>query len=174
MKAKLLAVGGTAKPVEIALTLPAIIGRGHAATLKLPHPLVSRKHCELFERDGKLVVRDLGSLNGTYIGNERVEEAILPPGELLTVGTITFRAVYSDDFDSDATDPSPLCRTAKPADSTDSSISNPEDRTQREFVIDDQSSSSEPVDRKTALRPDSVAQDTPSDNRSDPLFGSSH
>ena len=60
----------------------------------LPHPLVSRNHCELFESDGKLMVRDLGSLNGTFVNNERITESPLAPGELLTIGTVTFRAVY--------------------------------------------------------------------------------
>jgi pSer/pThr/pTyr-binding forkhead associated (FHA) protein len=94
MKAKLVVVGGDAKAAEINLNLPVIIGRGRGATLTLPHPLVSRKHCEIFESNGALMVRDLGSLNGTYVGSHRVEEAPLPPGELLTVATVNFRAVY--------------------------------------------------------------------------------
>jgi len=96
MKVKLIVVGGDAKPSEIDLTLPSVIGRGRSATLTLPHPLVSREHCEIYLSDGRLHVRDLGSLNGTYVGNERVEDAPLAPGGLLTVGTVTFRAVYED------------------------------------------------------------------------------
>lgn len=96
MKAKLIVVGGDAKPTEIDLTLPSVIGRGRSATLTLPHPLVSREHCEIYLSEGRLHVRDLGSLNGTYVGNERVEDAALPAGGLLTVGTVTFRAVYED------------------------------------------------------------------------------
>ena len=94
MKAKLVVVGGTTKTKEVDLQLPTIIGRGRAAPITVPHSLVSRRHCELFEQDGKLAVRDLGSLNGTYVGDERIMEAILEPGGLLTVGTVTFRAVY--------------------------------------------------------------------------------
>jgi len=92
---KLLVVGGDAKSAELRLTLPTSIGRSREATLTLPHPLVSRMHCELFERDGRLFVRDLGSLNGTFVNNERIkmEMAILPE-QLLTVGNVTFRAVY--------------------------------------------------------------------------------
>ena len=96
MKAKLIVVGGDAKPTEIDLTLPSVIGRGRSATLTLPHPLVSREHCEIYLSEGRLHVRDLGSLNGTYVGNERIEDAALPAGGLLTVGTVTFRAVYED------------------------------------------------------------------------------
>jgi predicted component of type VI protein secretion system len=97
MKVKLIVVGGDAKAAEIKLKLPAVIGRGREANLTLPHPLVSRKHCELFEHAGKLCVRDLGSLNGTYINNERIADStLLPSGDLLTVGSVTFRAVYSN------------------------------------------------------------------------------
>jgi len=96
MQAKLVIVAGASKPREISLSLPMIIGRGREASLTLPHPLVSRNHCEIVERDGKLYVRDLDSLNGTFVGNQRVAESVLSPGELLTIGTVTFRAVYGD------------------------------------------------------------------------------
>ena len=95
MDAKLVVVGGDAKATEVRLKLPAVIGRGREATLTLPHPLVSRRHCEIVESNGNLIVRDMGSLNGTFINNQRITEAPLPPGELLTIGTITFRAVYN-------------------------------------------------------------------------------
>ena len=91
---KLLVVGGQTESPEIELTLPAVFGRGREASVTLPHPLVSRRHCELFERNGEVIVRDLGSLNGTFVGSERVTESVLHPGELLTVGTVTFRAIY--------------------------------------------------------------------------------
>lgn len=96
MQAKLVVVGGEAKPAEIVLRLPTVVGRGRDASLTLPHPLVSRKHCEIYEAEGRLVVRDLGSLNGTYIGSERITEAVLEPGNLLTIGAVTFRAIYGD------------------------------------------------------------------------------
>jgi hypothetical protein len=94
LNAKLLVVGGDVKTTEIKLRLPAIIGRGKGSTITLLQPLVSRQHCELFETNGKLWVRDLGSLNGTYVNNEKVTEGEIPPNELLTVGTVTFRAIY--------------------------------------------------------------------------------
>ena len=96
MKVRLVSVGGDVKASEIALQLPTLVGRGREATLTLPHPLVSRRHCELYERDGKLWVRDLGSLNGTYVGSQQVKDAEVPPGELLTVATLNFRVVYGE------------------------------------------------------------------------------
>jgi len=91
---KLVVVSGEVKTKELSIKLPSTIGRGRATAVILPHPLVSRNHCELFETDGRLMVRDLGSLNGTYVNNERVTEAPLDPGDSLTVGTVTFRAEY--------------------------------------------------------------------------------
>ena len=43
-----------------------------------------------------LMVRDLGSLNGTFVGETRIAEQAMPvkPGDLITVGPVTFRAVY--------------------------------------------------------------------------------
>ncbi len=107
MKIKLVSVGGDVKASEITLDLPTLIGRGREAALTLPHPLVSRRHCELYEQDGKLWVRDLGSLNGTYVGSQLVRDAEIPPGELLTVATLNFRVVYGDAAAPDETE-SPL------------------------------------------------------------------
>ena len=103
LKAKLIVVGGDAKAKEVELKLPTIIGRGKDVTLTLPHPLVSRQHCELDEQSGWLVVNDLGSLNGTYVNNRRIKNTQkLPPNHLLTLGNVTFRAVYERPVATDA------------------------------------------------------------------------
>jgi hypothetical protein len=95
MEAKLLVVGGEVKTKEVRLRLPSVIGRGRGSNIVLPHPLVSRKHCELCLVGDKIVVRDLGSLNGTYVNNERIaDEMTIEPGQLLTIGSVTFRVLY--------------------------------------------------------------------------------
>ena len=95
LEAKLVVVGGDAKKTEVSLDLPVVIGRGKEAGLTVPHALVSRKHTEIYEQDGRLFVRDLGSLNGTYLNSTRIEcDQPLDPNQLLTLGNITFRAVY--------------------------------------------------------------------------------
>jgi pSer/pThr/pTyr-binding forkhead associated (FHA) protein len=94
MDAKLRVVEG-AKEKTIKLKLPMTIGRSGEATLKVPQSQVSRKHCEIYEEDGMLVVDDLGSSNGTFINDERiVEPTFLFPGELLRVGKISFTPEY--------------------------------------------------------------------------------
>lgn len=100
LQVKLVVVGGEAEETEHRLQLPATLGRSRIVDVTLPHLLVSRRHCKLFEADGRLVVRDLGSLNGTFVGSESVQECVLRPGDLLTVGTVTFRAVFGDEESS--------------------------------------------------------------------------
>ena len=107
LQAKLVIVGGDAKAGEISLELPTTIGRGKEADLTIPHALVSRAHTKLFEREGQLWVEDLGSLNGTFVDNNRIEsEQLLEPNKLLTLGNITFRAIYEVDQSARKTLPS--------------------------------------------------------------------
>jgi len=121
MDLKLVVVGGDVRPSEITVRLPLVLGRGREAGISLPHALVSRSHCELYESHGRVFVRDMGSLNGTYVGSERVKEAELAPGDLLTVGTVTFRAVYGD-LSELAENPPGTSDTASFAPDDDSSI----------------------------------------------------
>src|SRR4030088_2567046 len=74
MKVKLVIVSPEVSPNEYDVTLPTKIGRGHEAKLKLVHPLVSRLHCELFADGEQVVIRDLDSLNGTFVDQQRIDE----------------------------------------------------------------------------------------------------
>ena len=96
MHAKLVVIGGDAGALQYELQLPAIIGRSRKTDVTLEHPLVSRHHCEVFESAGQLMLRDLGSLNGTFLGQTRLAESPLPvqPGDQFTIGPVTFRAEY--------------------------------------------------------------------------------
>src|SRR6056297_3380917 len=93
---QLTVVGGPVEEECHLLTLPAILGRGSRVGLHLPHPLISRYHCELFEKDGQIWVRDLGSTNGTFVGTDRISESTIEHGQLLTIGTITFRLLLGE------------------------------------------------------------------------------
>ncbi len=61
-------------------------GRSPAAEIFLDDVTVSRKHVE-FVRDGEdFVVRDVGSLNGTYVNRERIDRAVLRSGDEVQIG----------------------------------------------------------------------------------------
>jgi pSer/pThr/pTyr-binding forkhead associated (FHA) protein len=78
-------------PAEIPLDrLPVTIGRGSEADFRLLDRWASRLHCVLDRRDGQVVVRDLGSSNGTLVNGSYVREAVLLPNDRLTVGMTTF------------------------------------------------------------------------------------
>jgi pSer/pThr/pTyr-binding forkhead associated (FHA) protein len=47
---------------------------------------VSRKHAELVQREGRWLVEDQGSLNGTFVNRKRVESAELEDGDELQIG----------------------------------------------------------------------------------------
>jgi pSer/pThr/pTyr-binding forkhead associated (FHA) protein len=106
METKLTVVRGKASKEEITLQLPAVIGRSRQAELAVVHPMVSRRHCELLEADGRLVLRDLGSLNGTTVDGEHVKEVRLDPDSEFSVGPLSFRVQYEVQDCSDA-DPRP-------------------------------------------------------------------
>ena len=68
-----------------------IIGRDEVSFVRMTSSDVSRQHCSLTPTNKGLLVRDLGSQNGTIVNNVRIEsETLLQPGDLLQVGPIQF------------------------------------------------------------------------------------
>jgi len=64
-----------------------LIGAGASAHIQLEDPYISAAHCELERRPhGRLLVRDLGSKNGSFVNGNRVEIAELAIGAVLTTG----------------------------------------------------------------------------------------
>jgi pSer/pThr/pTyr-binding forkhead associated (FHA) protein len=61
--------------------------------MQIPLPTVSRRHCEFLLEDDGVAVRDLGSANGTFINELRVQEKGLKPGDRLSVGPVIFTIV---------------------------------------------------------------------------------
>ena len=67
-------------------------GRHPESDIFLDDVTVSRRHAE-FHRDGtRFVVRDVGSLNGSYLNRERIDEASLTSGDEVQIGK--FRLVF--------------------------------------------------------------------------------
>lgn len=111
LNAKLVVVGGNTQYDQIDLKLPVVIGRGMDVDLTMTDELISRRHAEIFEEKGRLLVRDLGSRNGTFVNNRKIESvSFLDPEQLLTLGTMTFRAIY---VVSDQTDLAQLSETVR-------------------------------------------------------------
>ncbi len=62
------------------------IGRHPDSAVFLDDITVSRRHSEIVKEAGGFVVRDVGSLNGTYVNRERVDVAALHDGDEIQVG----------------------------------------------------------------------------------------
>jgi pSer/pThr/pTyr-binding forkhead associated (FHA) protein len=67
-------------------------GRHPGSDIFLDDVTVSRKHAEFVRREGQFVVRDVGSLNGTYVRRDRIDEAVLRDGDEVQIGK--FRMVF--------------------------------------------------------------------------------
>src|SRR3984885_4294952 len=71
------------------------LGRHPNNSIQLLDKIVSKEHCILEQREGVFILRDLGSLNGTYINGERVRgEQGLKHGDEIALGST--RARYDD------------------------------------------------------------------------------
>jgi DNA-binding NtrC family response regulator len=76
---------------------PLVVGTSPECDLVAVDPRVSRKHCELRMTRRGIVLRDLGSKNGTSIGEVAILEVILPVGVSATVGNSRISARLSGD-----------------------------------------------------------------------------
>jgi pSer/pThr/pTyr-binding forkhead associated (FHA) protein len=64
------------------------VGRVEDNTFQIADPSVSSHHCEILLQGSDVLIRDLGSTNGSFINGEKVSESILKPGQTLKLGQI--------------------------------------------------------------------------------------
>lgn len=67
-------------------------GRHPQSDIFLDDVTVSRKHAEFLAVEGGFAVRDVGSLNGTYVNRERIDRAVLRAGDEVQIGK--YRLTY--------------------------------------------------------------------------------
>lgn len=80
-------------PIQLEFDRPLVFGRSPGASIVLPHKEVSRRHAEIERCPEGVFVRDLGSSNGTFVGDERLERddpRPLAPGDRVDVGPFHF------------------------------------------------------------------------------------
>lgn len=71
------------------------MGRGQESDIFLDDVTVSRKHVEIMRGRSGYRIRDVGSLNGTYVNRVRVDAVDLRNGDEIQVGKYRFRFVFS-------------------------------------------------------------------------------
>ncbi len=93
------------------------VGRQQDCQLRIASSQVSRKHCQLFEKKGLLLVKDLGSANGTLVNGKRIaDQRVLEHGDELTVGSVKFRVERTEDTVMMPGTGHPASEGAKPGD----------------------------------------------------------
>jgi pSer/pThr/pTyr-binding forkhead associated (FHA) protein len=68
-----------------------VMGRSSACQWIFADDTVSRRHAELLVVDGRWMLRDLGSSNGTWVNGRRVVEAEVTTGDEIVLGACRFR-----------------------------------------------------------------------------------
>lgn len=99
---------------EVELLAHNTLGRHPNNTVQVLDRIVSKEHCHVDLIDGgRYILRDLGSLNGTYVNGERVSERVLVPGDEITLGST--RILFEADNAAGRAPIPPAQRYAPPA-----------------------------------------------------------
>jgi pSer/pThr/pTyr-binding forkhead associated (FHA) protein len=93
MELKLIVLAGAKEGTQIPLKKDKfVIGRAAECTLRAGSEAISRRHCAIVRVDGDWVASDLGSRNGTYLNDQKIEvPTALSVGDELRVGPLKFR-----------------------------------------------------------------------------------
>lgn len=70
------------------------IGRLDDNAFQIAEPSVSSHHCEVLLKGSDVIVKDLGSTNGTFVNGEQVKEQterLVKPGQILRLGSVEMR-----------------------------------------------------------------------------------
>jgi len=95
MQVKLKVLAGSSEGKEIAVnTDKFLIGRADECQLRPKSESVSRRHCAIVQKDGRVLLIDLKSRNGTFVNEKQLsadKAKILKDGDLLRVGKLEFQ-----------------------------------------------------------------------------------
>ncbi len=116
MKVSLIVVQGKPEGKVIPLALPRFrIGRGEECHLRPNNEQISRLHSEIIVDGDRVIVRDMGSRNGTFVNNKRLgpDDFVLSNKDLIQVGPLTFAvSIQGTPAEAGHTPPQPPARAA--------------------------------------------------------------
>ncbi len=94
-----LLTGPSAGEIFTLVRVETVIGRDESADIVFDDAAISRRHARVLrEATGELVIEDLGSTNGTYVGVEQVERRVLRAGDQVQLGpNLIFRFALTDE-----------------------------------------------------------------------------
>src|SRR3954454_10319515 len=95
MRARLVSAdGGPSVDLLKELTL---FGRDEDCDVRLDHKSVSKLHCVIVKTDGLLILRDLGSTNGTRVNGQRVRRGALLPNDQVHITSVRYKVFLGPD-----------------------------------------------------------------------------
>ena len=109
----LTVVEGPSRGRPVAVGKRATIGRSSRCDLTLASPLVSRVHAEVVRTSAGPVLRDLGSVNGTFVNGAKVAVATLRQGDRVGIGDFVIGVRFATSLDSAADSNVVLCATSE-------------------------------------------------------------
>jgi diguanylate cyclase (GGDEF)-like protein len=77
-----------------------IIGRSSKADIQIDQEAVSRNHCKIINTGKAILLRDMGSTNGTYINDELIDEYVLRDGDYIKVGRCIFKFLTGNNIEN--------------------------------------------------------------------------
>lgn len=98
------------------------VGRVEDNMFQIAEASISSHHCEVLLRGNDVIIKDLGSTNGTFINGEKITESVLKAGQTLRLGSVELRldtgvspAAGAASASAPATAPAPAGAPAKKA-----------------------------------------------------------
>jgi pSer/pThr/pTyr-binding forkhead associated (FHA) protein len=99
MRARLVSAdGGPSIDLTKDMTL---FGRDEDCDVRLDHKSVSKLHCVIVKTDGVLLLRDLGSTNGTRVNGQRVRRAALLPNDTLSIANLKYTVKFGVELEKE-------------------------------------------------------------------------
>jgi diguanylate cyclase (GGDEF)-like protein len=77
-----------------------ILGRSSKCDVQVDQEAVSRNHAKIITTGKTIILRDLGSTNGTYVNDELIDEYVLRDGDLMKVGRTIFKFLSGNNIEA--------------------------------------------------------------------------
>jgi diguanylate cyclase (GGDEF)-like protein len=100
-EACLVVIYGTDLGRKFNLNQPALtVGRSSKSDLQVDQESVSRSHAKIINTGKTIILRDLGSTNGTYVNDELIDEYVLRDGDFIKIGRTIFKFLSGSNIEN--------------------------------------------------------------------------
>lgn len=77
-----------------------ILGRSAKSDIQIDQESVSRNHAKIMNTGQSIILRDLGSTNGTYVNDELIDEYVLRDGDFIKIGRTIFKFLTGSNIEN--------------------------------------------------------------------------